>query len=98
VLANLPYVSGEAAGRLGPEILDYEPRQALFAGRDGLDVIRRLTERLRGMTTGSVKLAGLEVAPEQASTVDALLCMAGFRSIEVRSDLAGHERVIVGRR
>ena len=44
VLANLPYVADGMA--LPPEISRYEPPAALFAGPDGLDVIRRLT-RLR---------------------------------------------------
>src|SRR5438445_511562 len=40
VLANLPYVAEGA--ELDPEISRYEPASALFAGPDGLDVIRRL--------------------------------------------------------
>ena len=44
VLANLPYVADGVP--LAPEIARYEPRGALFAGPDGLDVIRRLVATL----------------------------------------------------
>lgn len=97
VLANLPYVAEGAAARLAPEIGLYEPGEALFAGRDGLDMIRRLVGLLGGPAFEEVKLAALEVAPEQASTVAALLRSSGF-AIKVLRDLAGHERVVVGSR
>jgi release factor glutamine methyltransferase len=91
VLANLPYVAEGA--ELEPEIASYEPRSALFGGRDGLDVIRRFTEMLDG-----VSVAALEVGFDQASAVVALLEGAGFESVSRVRDLAGHERVVVGRR
>jgi release factor glutamine methyltransferase len=95
VLANLPYVTdGEAAER--PPEVGYEPREALFAGRAGLAVIRRLAARLG--SAGALKLAGVEVAPGQAHAVTTLLERAGFESVERLRDLAGHERVVVGRR
>lgn len=94
VLANLPYV---AAGdvELAPEIARYEPARALYGGADGLDVLRRLIARL-GLA--GVGLVALEVGAGQASAVAGLLGRAGFGSIERLSDLAGHERVVVGRR
>jgi release factor glutamine methyltransferase len=92
VLANLPYVADGA--ELQPEIELYEPREALLGGADGLDVIRRLTRAL----PAAVPLAALEVAPGQASSVADLVRRTGFRSVEPMLDLAGHERVVVGRR
>ncbi len=44
VLANLPYVPSGAA--LAPEIMRYEPAGALFAGADGLDLVRRLVAEI----------------------------------------------------
>jgi release factor glutamine methyltransferase len=90
VLANLPYV--EAGAELPPEIARYEPAEALFAGADGLDVIRRLVEEVRG-----VPLVGLEVGAGQAPSVSLLLGRTGFGCTETLRDLAGHERVVVGR-
>jgi release factor glutamine methyltransferase len=92
VLANLPYVPDGA--ELAPEIARYEPAMALFAGPDGLDVIRRAIAAVAGLTVG---LLALEIGPEQADDVSALLCDAGLVSVEVRRDLAGLDRVVVGR-
>jgi release factor glutamine methyltransferase len=91
VLANLPYVSVGAP--LAPEITRYEPPGALFAGADGLDVIRRLVAAVAGP---AVSLLALELGPEQANEVERLLWEAGFAEVGVRRDLAGLDRVVVG--
>jgi release factor glutamine methyltransferase len=90
VLANLPYVADDAA--LSPEIREFEPGRALFAGADGLDLIRRLVKQAQG-----VALLALEIGPEQARAVSSLVLEAGFGTVDVRADLAGRERVVVGR-
>jgi len=92
VLANLPYVPLEAP--LAPEITRFEPPGALFAGADGLDVVRRLV----GMLDAAVSLVALEIGPEQAAEVAALVRAAGFDDVEVLADLAARDRVVVGRR
>jgi release factor glutamine methyltransferase len=86
VLSNPPYV--EEGTRLAPE-LSHEPHDALFAGRDGLEVIGRLVERAAG-----TPFLALEVGAGQARAVGAL--MTAWR-VEVRADLAGIERVVIGR-
>jgi release factor glutamine methyltransferase len=91
VLANLPYVE-EGAG-LAPEISRYEPRVALFAGSDGLDVVRRLIA-----TTGGAAVLALEVGAGQAPAVSELMRAGGYSSVLRLRDLAGHDRVVVGRR
>jgi release factor glutamine methyltransferase len=91
VLANLPYV--EDGEELPPEIARFEPPGALYGGADGLDVVRRLVALGR-----SVPVLALEVGAGQAGTVAELLREAGFREPDRRRDLAGHERVVVGRR
>jgi release factor glutamine methyltransferase len=90
VLANLPYVADGAW--LEPEIALHEPASALFAGPDGLDVIARLVT----MAAGRTGLMGLEIDPPQAAAVSALLRGAGFSAVQIRRDLAGHDRVVVG--
>jgi len=90
-LANLPYVAAGAS--LPPEITRYEPPGALFAGADGLDVIRRLVAAVSGPTVG---LLALEIGPEQADEVSQLLWDAGLAEVGVRDDLAGLARVVVG--
>jgi release factor glutamine methyltransferase len=86
VLANLPYVREDEWRALQPEIVDWEPREALVGGADGLDAIRDLVSQA---PTGT-RLA-LEHAPAQAPAVRALL-----RDPRTHRDLAGLERVTVG--
>lgn len=91
VVANLPYVPDQV--QLQPEIASFEPAGALFAGPDGFDLIRRLVPMVK-----AVPLVALEVGFGQEDGVSALLGQAGFGSVERLRDLAGHERVVVGRR
>ena len=89
VLSNPPYV--EAGARLAPE-LAHEPSAALFAGDDGLAVVRRLIERAAGVPT-----LAIEVGDGQADAAAALARAAGFTTVAKRADLAGIERVVVAR-
>jgi release factor glutamine methyltransferase len=92
VLANLPYVAlGDPA--LAPSVARFEPGRALYGGEDGLAVLRRLAAQL-----DEVPVVALEVGSGQAPAVQALLEGAGFAQVERLRDLAGHERVVVGRR
>jgi release factor glutamine methyltransferase len=94
VLANLPYV--EATAVLPPEVAVYEPKVALFSGPDGLDLIRLLVAQAGARP--QVALLALEVGEGQAPTVADLITAAGFTEVEALKDLAGIERVVVGRR
>ena len=93
VLSNPPYV--EDGAPLQPEIERHEPPAALYAGADGLAVIRRLTAQAGA---SAARLLALEVGMGQAAEVAAVLRDAGFATTDTRRDLAGIERVVVGRR
>ena len=91
VLANPPYVPLGTA--LAPEISLFEPPGAVFAGPDGLAVIRPLIA-----AAAAAPLVALEVGFDQAAAVEVLMREAGFEAVQRLRDLAGHERVVVGRR
>ncbi len=95
LLANLPYVAEGDWGRLAPEIRDWEPREALLAGADGLTAIRAL---LAAVNDGEViaEAVALEVGAGQAPAVAGLLAGAGYPKTDARTDLAGIERVVMG--
>lgn len=101
VLANLPYVAERDWPALQPEVTKWEPREALLAGPDGLDAYRALIpgsaglfHRYAGQRAGAL---AVEVGEGQAEAVGEMMREAGFGAIETRRDLAGIERVVVGR-
>ena len=93
VVSNPPYVEDGAV--LAPEIVGYEPALAVRAGPDGLDVLRRLVPAI---AASGAALAALEVGEGQAGAVGGLLRDVGYERVETVRDLAGIERVVVGRR
>jgi release factor glutamine methyltransferase len=95
VLSNPPYVADGERAALAPEIMRHEPPGALFAGADGLGVIRRLVP---AAAAAGARLVAIEVGAGQAAAVAALMGAAGFERVQARRDLAGIERVVVGRR
>jgi release factor glutamine methyltransferase len=94
VLANLPYVADAARAGLAPEITRHEPAGALFAGPDGLRVIRALLAELGARER--VRFVALEVGAGQAAAVGELTRAAGFQDVRRERDLAGVERVVAG--
>jgi release factor glutamine methyltransferase len=91
-LANLPYVRVDEWDGLAPEITGYEPRDALVAGPTGLESIERVVGAVRA------DALAVEVGAGQAAPTASLLRRAGYRDTRTRRDLAGIDRVVVGRR
>ena len=96
IVANLPYVTEREWRSLEPELRDWEPRGALTPGPTGLEAIDSLLGELSVSPSTSAAAIGLEVGQGQAKTVAGMMHRAGFVSAEVRRDLAGIERVVVG--
>ena len=95
IVANPPYVANDDP-HLNAGDLRYEPRGALTGGPDGLAAIRKIALRAPAhLDPGGVLL--LEHGADQAARVRLLLAAAGFSGIETLRDLAGHERVSLGR-
>src|SRR4051812_13440250 len=96
VLANPPYVATHEHGRLAPDIVQHEPHEALFAGEQGLGVVRRVVEDApRWLVPGG--LFATEIDPAQAAAVRALCAEVGLRGAGVVRDLAGLDRHVVAR-
>jgi len=92
VASNPPYVAEADHDSLQPEVRDWEPGLALFAGPAGLDVyVRLIPEAFRALRPGG--LLALEIGFGQAAAISALA--SNWRNLEVLPDLAGIPRVIV---
>ena len=91
VLCNPPYVAEGA--ELGAGVREYEPDEALFAGREGLDAYRELAPQLpRLLNPGG--LAAVEIGFDQADAVAPLLARDGL-SARVANDLGGRPRAVL---
>jgi release factor glutamine methyltransferase len=93
ICANLPYLRDDALEELSGErtSLRYEPRRAVSAGADGLDLIRRTTADL-GRVLRSGGSAFFECDPPQAPAIAELLRRLG--AVRTVNDLAGSPRVV----
>lgn len=95
VVSNPPYVVRSEAASLPPE-LAFEPEAALFAGDDGLAVLRPLVAGAGAVLAPGGALL-VEIDPRQAEPVREAFAAAGFGALEVLRDLAGDARVVAGR-
>jgi release factor glutamine methyltransferase len=94
-VSNPPYIADDSPD-VEPSVRAWEPRAALFAGRDGLDDIRVIAaEARRWVRPGGWVV--LEIGADQGADVAALFAATGYRSIEIRPDLAGRDRVAIAR-
>ncbi len=89
IVANLPYVGEDERDECDPE-LAYEPQEALFAGPDGLSLIRELLARAPALLSDDGTL-WLEIGFRQAASVLALAATHGLNG-RCHADAAGHER------
>ncbi|MEX2467592.1 MAG: peptide chain release factor N(5)-glutamine methyltransferase [Gemmatimonadota bacterium] len=98
IVSNPPYVPEPERVDLEPEVVDWEPGTALFAGADGLDVTRRLVAGAPARLRSGGMLA-LEVGAGQTGAVEGLLeGMGGWEGITVKADLTGRERIVMATR
>jgi release factor glutamine methyltransferase len=94
ILANPPYLTDMEFECSPPEIRDYEPRQALAAGVDGLDAIRVLAPALRDNIADS-GLAFVEIGAGQAEKTTRIIVGASLELRRVATDLSGIPRCLV---
>ncbi|GAB6054249.1 peptide chain release factor N(5)-glutamine methyltransferase [Magnetospira thiophila] len=97
VISNPPYIRRDDLAGLAPEVRQYEPRQALDGGPDGLDFYRRLAAEVPRYLVDGGWLA-VEVGQGQADDVTALFRRAGLHGLSMRQDLSAIPRCVFGQR
>lgn len=98
VVSNPPYVAREEASELEPEVRDFEPDAALYAGDDGREILHGLVrEAPAALAAGG--LVALEVGLGQAAGLrDTLMAHGAWENVTVHEDYTGRERFVTATR
>lgn len=95
VVSNPPYVGKSEEDSVQLEVRKFEPRNAVFAGATGLEVIERLIPQAREAIRPGGWLV-FEISGTIADRVRPLL--SGWAEVEIRNDLQGIPRVALARK
>jgi len=97
IISNPPYIPRAVVETLDPGVKDYEPHLALDGGEDGLDFYREITIGAKDYLKEEGWLL-FEIGYDQGKSVSELLNINGFKDINVLQDLAGLDRVVLGKK
>lgn len=94
IVANPPYVAEGDRGELQAEVVDWEPEEALFAGSDGLALLREIVPgAVAALRPGG--LLALEVGDDHSDqVVDLIGKTTAYADAKVHKDLAGKDRIV----
>lgn len=91
IVANPPYLTDAEYDALDPSVRDFEPREALTSGPDGLTATRELLAGAAELLEPRGLLA-LEIDERRADEVRSLATASGWRRVEIHDDLFGCPR------
>ncbi len=91
IVSNPPYIAyGE---KLPPEVTNYEPHQALYAGERGTEHVELiLSSAPIWLSAGGIVI--LEMAPHQTDHVAEIAVGQGYSDVKITDDLAGRKRIV----
>jgi release factor glutamine methyltransferase len=97
LISNPPYIPTEEIGKLMEEVRFHDPVLALDGREDGLYFYRRITEQAgKYLKPGGWLM--YEIGCEQGTDVSAIMQGEGFTEVTVKKDLAGLDRVVIGKK
>jgi len=98
IVSNPPYISTKEFKKLSRGVKDFEPMEALLAGEDGLDIIRRIVKEAEPYLAEDGALM-IEIAYDQSEQVLALFENSDYlTNIEAAKDNLGHKRLVKGKK
>lgn len=95
VISNPPYIPKDEIPHLAADVARYEPITALDGGSDGLDSYRTIVAQLPRLL-GEGAYVFLETGAGQAPSVAALIQQTELQVVDIKKDLSGIERCVVG--
>ncbi|HUW18383.1 MAG TPA: peptide chain release factor N(5)-glutamine methyltransferase [Sedimentisphaerales bacterium] len=98
VVCNPPYVSAAEFEKLDKNVKDFEPKLALFAGEDGLDICRRIFEKLDRFLKPDAALM-LEIGYAQGQAIKELLEQTNcFGEVRIEKDFHNNDRIVTAQK
>jgi release factor glutamine methyltransferase len=98
IVSNPPYVSAAEFENLDKNVKDYEPRLALFAGVDGLDIYRRILEKVDDFLKSDAALI-MEIGYAQGPAIKEMLEKSGiFSDIKIEKDFSNNDRIVTAKK
>lgn len=94
IFANPPYVATTKINKIQKSVLKYEPKLALFAGKDGLFYIRKFLEDAKNYLNPAGRIF-MEFSPEQKNKIEKLLKKYKYKNWEFHKDQYGRWRWVV---
>lgn len=91
IVSNPPYLSAVDYAALDRSVADFEPRQALVSGADGLDATRAILAGAAALLEPGGLLA-LEIDERRGDAVRSLAHEYGWPKVEIHADLFGCPR------
>lgn len=94
IISNPPYIPTDEIATLEADVKDWEPREALDGGKDGLDCIRKIIEEAPDHLVPK-GLLFIEIGGDQGEKVRQITESPGkYEGIKIIKDLYGKERIL----
>lgn len=98
IVSNPPYVSEPEYEKLDKNVKNYEPKLALYAGIEGLDVYERILEKVDDFLKPDGALM-MEIGYAQGPAIQRMLEETGlFQDIRIEKDFANNDRIAIAKK
>jgi release factor glutamine methyltransferase len=97
IVGNPPYLNPQNIKRIQKSVLKYEPKKALFGGKEGLAIISRFIKETKKYLKKDGGLV-FEFDSPQKTKINSLLKKEGYKNIEFRKDQYGKWRTVMASR
>ncbi len=95
VVSNPPYIHENDHDCLEKEVVDYQPHEALFAGRNNLIFYETITNlAMTWLKQGG--LLAFETGHDTGTAVRKIVENSSFHTVKLSQDYAGHDRIVTG--
>ena len=97
IISNPPYIPSAEIETLDPEVRDFDPRDALDGGPDGLDFYRRFAAEARGFLKSGGTIM-VEFGDGQADSIRKIFEEQNWIVEAVRDDYTRRQRILIARK